>query len=162
MAKARGDNATRDLFAVAHMFPVQAPSALPRALDFNRRVAVAMREAIRECGLSNDQVAARMTELLGYEEGAVTGAQLYAYTAVSRETHTVSLVRFKAFVRATGCVWLWEVILEGEGLTLLEGEEALHAQASLLRKRGQAQIDEADRLASAAPVEIRTRKRSHK
>lgn len=162
MAKARGDVITGDLFDGAELFPVHVPRDLPRALDFNRRVANAMREAIRESGLSNDQVAARMTELLGYEEGAVTGAQLYAYTSAARETHTISLVRWKAFVRATGCLWLWEIVLEGEGLTLLQGEEAFHAQASLAESQGRRLLEEAERLRAKAPVEIRVRKRGAK
>ena len=154
MGKSRGDTQTGDLFAATQLFPVHVPQDLPRAFDFNRTIANAMREAIRASGLSNDQVAARMTELLAYEEGGVTGAQLYAYTAASRETHTISLVRFKAFVRATGAIWLWTIVLEGEGLTILEGKEALHAQASLMRKQALALLDEVKRIESAAPLHI--------
>ena len=157
MVKTRGDTKTTDLFDVQELFPVHAPRTLPKALDFNRSVAMAMREAIKESGKTNDQVAAEMTELLAYEDDKeVTGAQLYAYTAASRETHTVSLVRFKAFVRATGCTWLWEIVLEGEGLTLLQGEEAKHAQASYARKMAGHYLAQAKQLEAEAPVEVRT------
>ena len=154
MAKARGDQTTGDLFDVAQMFPVQVPSVLPRALDFNRRVAAAMAEAIRVCGKPRPLIAAEMTEILAYDEGEVTLSQLNAYTAVSRETHTISLVRWKAFIRATGCLWLWEIALEGEGLTLLQGEEAYHAQASVAEKAGRRLLEQAEQLRAAAPVEI--------
>lgn len=159
MARSRGDAHTADLFAVDRLFPVRAPAELARALDFNRRVAAAMSEAIRESGRSRAHVAAEMTELLGYADGGeVTVSQLNAYTATSRETHTISLVRWKAFVRATGCVWLWEIVLDGEGLTLLQGEEALHAQASLAEKQGRALLDQARALRQAAPVEVKRRR----
>ena len=158
MAKARGDQHTNDLFDVERFFPVRAPADLPRALDFNRQIATAMSEAIRESGKPRTQVAAEMTELLGYVDTEVTVAQLNAYTACSRESHTISLVRFKAFVRATGCCWLWEVMLEGEGLTLLQGEEALHAQAGLARKKGQDLLAQARELLRDAPVEVKRRR----
>lgn len=160
MTKARGDTQTLDLFDVSQMFPVEVPQELMRAMDFNVGLACAMRQAIRESGLTNDQVAARMTELLGYDDNRrITGAQLYAYTAASRDTHTISLVRFKAFVRATGCLWLWEVALDGEGLTLLQGEEALHAQASVAEKQGRELLEQAKRLRAAAPVQVHRRRR---
>jgi hypothetical protein len=154
MAKARGDQRTPDMFDVSQLFPVAAPTSLPKALDFNRRICVAMSEAARECGKTIPVIAAEMTLLLGYEDSEVTTAQLYAYTAQSREKHTISLVRFKAFVRATGCLWLWDVMLEGEGLTLLQGGEALHAQASLAEKHGRELIAQAKALREAAPLHV--------
>lgn len=158
MGKARGDDKTGDLFSVQEMFPVQAPDTLRRALDYNRTVSGAMAEAIRECGKTRELICAEMTEILGYEDRAVTVAQLNAYTSAAREDHTISLVRFKAFVRATGCVWLWDVALEGEGLTLLQGEEALHAQASLAEKHGRELLAEADRIRNQAPLQVRRRR----
>lgn len=160
MAKVKTDTTTGDLFDVGQMFPVEAPRELHRALDYNRMIAMAMREAIKESGKSNDQVAAEMTELLGYDaEKVVTGAQLYAYTAASRETHTISLVRFKAFVRATGCTWLWDIALDGEGLTLLQGEEAFHAQASLAEAKARQLLAQAKQLRAIAPMEVKRRRR---
>lgn len=160
MAKAKGDTTTRDLFDVAQLFPVEAPRELVRAMDFNVGIACAMRQAIRESGLGNDGVAARMTTLLGYDDDRrITGAQLYAYTAGSRDTHNISLVRWKAFVRATGCLWLWDIVLDGEGLTLLQGEEAYHAQASLAEKQGRELLEQAKRLRQVAPITVTRRRR---
>lgn len=153
MTKARGDTQTLELFDVDRLFPVETPRELERAFDFNLAIATAMREAIRKSGLSNDEVAARMSALLG-DDIRITGAQLYAYTAASRQSHNISLVRWKAFVRATGQTWLWNIVLEGEGVTLMMGEEALLAQAMLARKRAQAWTDEAKRLEQAAPLVV--------
>jgi hypothetical protein len=144
-----------DLFEATTLFAVKPPASMPRALDFNRRLAIAMAEAIRESGRSRDDIAAEMTSTLGYEDAEVTVAMLNAYTSAARETHNISVVRLLAFARATRAPWLWEVVLHEEGLTLLQGEEALHAQASLLRKQGQALLEQADAKLSAAPLQVR-------
>lgn len=155
MAKARRDDATGDLFAHERLFPVETPRELENALDFNVKVSQAMSRAIREAGergMDRFDIARAMSAILGVE---ITVHMINAYTSQSRETHTVSLVRFKAFARATGCLWLWNVVLEGEGLTLLQGDEALHAQAALAEARGRALLDEAKRLKGLAPIEIK-------
>lgn len=144
-----------DLFDVQHLFPVRAPNTLPRALDFNRRLAIAMAEAIRLSPKSREAIAEEMTAILGYEDGSVTVSMLNAYTSAARETHTISLVRFIAFVRATGCTWLWDEVLHDEGLIILQGAEALHAQASLLEKQGRELLERAEVARQAAPSEVR-------
>lgn len=151
MAKRKADRETGDLFSHARLFPVEAPRELANALDFNARLAAAMARAIRESGMDRYEIAARMSELLGVE---VSKAMIDAYTSAARETHTISVVRLKAFIRATGQLWLWQVVLEGDGLTLLQGEEALLAQAALARKQAAALAAEAKRLERLAPVHI--------
>lgn len=152
ISKLTRDHRQADLFEGTY-FPVRAPRALPRALDMKRQVSMVMGEAIKESGRTAPEIAALMTELLGDDE--VTGAQLYAYTAPSRTTHNISLVRWVAFVRATGCHWLWDVILHDEGLIVLQGDEALHAEASLKEKRGREMLAEAKALRERAPLNVR-------
>lgn len=153
MVKARGDSQTRDLFDVERVWPVRAPQSLPKALDMKRQISMSMMEAIRECGKTVPVVAAEMTDLLGDDE--VTSSQLYAYTAPSKTAHNISLVRFIAFVRATGCLWLWDVCLHDDGVLLLQGEEARHAQASLAEAHGRQLLADAKRMRSQAPLEVR-------
>jgi hypothetical protein len=156
MAKAKGDQQTGDLFDVAHMFPVEAPRDMPRALDMKRQIARDMGRALRECGKTAEVVAAEMTELLGGEdEDLVTRAQLYAYTAESRTSHTISIVRWVAFVRATGCTWLWGSLLRDEGMIVLEGEEALLAQAAHADKMAQHYAEQAKVLRKRAPLQVK-------
>jgi hypothetical protein len=148
------DEHTPDLFAHERLFPVEAPRELGSALDFNAKLAEAMSRALDEArghGLDRYEIAARMSKIMGTE---VSKGMIDAYTSVSRVDHTISAVRFKAFVRATGCVWLWNVYLDGEGLTILQGEEALHAQASLAEKQARALLEEAKRLRSEAPLHV--------
>lgn len=153
MAKAKGDDRTGDLFDVERVWPVRAPQSLPKALDMKRQISMSMMEAVRESGKTVPVIAAEMTDLLGDDE--VTPQQLYAYTAPSKTTHNISLVRFIAFVRATGCLWLWDVCLQDEGLLLLQGEEARHAQASLAEAHARRLMADAKRIRSQAPLEVR-------
>ena len=156
MAKDRRDASTADLFAPERLFPVERPHALLKALDFNASLAVAMARACDEAkslrGWTRQDVAARMSELLGSE---VSKGMIDAYCSQARETHTISLVRFKAFVRATGCLWLWEIALDGEGLTLLQGEEAILAQAAWAQQQADHYAQQARLLRKSAPVEIK-------
>lgn len=147
-----------DLFDTRDAFPVRAPSELLGARDFNRRVAMAMSQAIRECPKSREQIAEAMTLQLAYDEGEVTVAMVNAYTSASRDTHTISLVRFLAFVRATGATWLWDIVLHDEGLEILEGSEAVLARAALKRKQAEQLMAEASELLEAAPAQIRVRR----
>lgn len=156
MAKPRC-SATNDLFSHERLFPVETPRELENALDFNARVAQAISRACdeaRDHGDDRFSVARRMSDILGTE---VSKGMIDAYCSQARETHTISLARFKALVRATGCLWLWNVVLEGDGLTLLQGDEAIHAQASLARTRAKLLMDEAKRLERQAPIEISRR-----
>lgn len=150
----RRDDRTLDLFEHKHLFPVEAPRELGSALDFNGKLSQAMSRALdeaRDNGSDRYEIARRMSLILGQD---VSKGMIDAYTSQARDTHTISAVRFKAFVRATGCIWLWNVYLDGEGLTILMGEEALHAQASLAEKRAKALLEEARQLRARAPLNI--------
>lgn len=158
MAKPKRHPAQADLFEAGDVFPVRAPTDLLRARDFNRRIAMAMAEAIRRCPLDRAQIAREMTLQLAYDEGEVTEAMINAYTSAARETHTISLVRFLAFVRATGASWLWDVVLHDEGLEILEGSEAYLARAALMQKQGEQLLAAASEALSKAPAQVRVRR----
>lgn len=144
------------LFEEVEAWPVLAPTVLPRATDFNRFLATLMSEAIRSSGKSREQICALMTEMLGYEDGReMTVAQLNAYTAPSRDTHTISAGRLVVFVRATDAPWVWAELLKTEGLTVLEGKEAHLARAALYRKRAEEMMALADAEAAMAPSKLK-------
>lgn len=150
------DEHTADLFDHAEVFPVETPRDLQTALDYNTRIAHAMARALQEVaeyGVTRKEICDRITAMLGLTK-PLTVDMLNGYTAQSRETHTISLVRFKAFVRATGCLWLWKEALDGDGLTLLQGEEAVHAQISLMETRARALMEEVKALKQTAPLQV--------
>lgn len=156
MSKSKRHPDQTDLFEQVELFPVLAPTELPRAIDFNRWLAGAMSEAIRQSGRSREAICAEMTELLGYgDDREMTLAQLNAYTSAARDSHTISVVRFLTFVRATNAAWLWADLLKAEGLTVLQGTEAHLARAALYRKQGEELLARADAESAMAPTIVR-------
>ncbi len=145
-----------DLFETAEYFPVRTPNTLPRALDLKRAFATAMGEAIRSSGKTAPVIAAEMTEILVDDD--VTPAQLYAYTSEARTSHTISIVRWIAFVRATGADWLWDFILRNEGLIVLKGDEARLAEATLLELQAKQLLARAKEARDQAPAQVQFRK----
>lgn len=125
---------TLDLFADG-LFPVQAPKEPVPAMDFNVRIAQFIGRALKETSKSRAQIAAEMSEMLGED---VSVHMLNAYSSPAREEHRISLVRFKSLARVTASVWLWEAAVEGDGLTLLQGEEALLAQIGAVEQQKKA------------------------
>lgn len=113
-------------FFHAPMFPVRSPVERIDLARFRARLKRAMARAIRECPFERSEIAARMAVYLGVPN--ISKASLDAYTAESKEGHDISLVRFKAFVRATGAFWLWDELVSDDGLTLLEGDEVRLAE----------------------------------
>ncbi len=121
---------------------------------FRSKLKRAMARAIRECPHDRHAVALRMARALGLD--GFSKATLDAYTAESKATHDISLVRFTAFVRATGADWLWDEIVATEGLTVLQSDEALLAEIGRLQQE-QAEIARKLRSLKARPVPIRRR-----
>ncbi|WP_020179821.1 hypothetical protein [Methylopila sp. M107] len=114
-----------DLFAHEQLFPVRRPVDAPRSVDLSVRIKSGMGRALKECPDSASVVAARMGELSGRE---ISADSLYAYTAPSKPEHDIGIVRFVAFVRATGAFWLYDMMVEDDGLVVLQGREARLAQ----------------------------------
>lgn len=134
----------------------EARSAVER-IDLDRFRASLKRDmarAIRECPYDRSIIAARMAQYLGLAN--VSKGALDAYTAESKTGHDVSLVRFKAFVRATGAVWLWDSVVSEDGLTLLQGDEARLAEIARLQQEQKALSDQI-RLLRSRPVSVRPR-----
>ncbi|MCF1449958.1 hypothetical protein FS815_24520 [Agrobacterium vitis] len=121
-----------DLF-LEQAFPVRQATERVDIDRFRSRLKREMARAIRECPYDRPTVAARMALYLGLP--SVSKAALDAYTAESKTTHDISLTRFKAFVRATGAVWLWDVVVSDDGLLLLEGDEARLAEIAYRQQK---------------------------
>lgn len=141
-------------FFLQPLYPVRSASA---SIDLNRFRAKLKRDmarAIRESAHSRPVIAARMAQYLGLP--SLSKATLDAYTAESKLSHDVSLVRFKAFVRATGATWLWDAIVAEDGLTLLEGDEARLAEIARLQQEQRAILKQLRSLRSQ-PVSIKRR-----
>ena len=122
----------------------------PLELDrFRSEVKRAMAKAIRESGFDRHEIAKRMAQYLGLE--TLSKTTLDAYTAESKESHDISLLRFAAFVHATLANWLYDLIASKAGLTVLEGSEARLAEIALLDQERR-QINAELRRLRAVPV----------
>lgn len=139
-------------FFVETVFPVR--SAVDR-IDIDRfrsRLKREMSRAIRECNYDRATIAALMARYLGLP--SISRASLDAYTAESKVNHDISLIRFKAFVRATGANWLWDTIVSEDGMTVLEGDEARLAEIARLQQDQRALAAEL-KVLQAKPVTIK-------
>ncbi len=151
------DDSQGDLFASVDLFPVRRPVDALRPVDLSLRIKTAMGRALKECPDSAAIVAARMSEMTGRE---ISADALYAYTAPSKPDHDMGVVRFVAFVRATGALWLWDELVRDDGLMVLQEREALFAQAGLLRAeqaRITQKLKDIERSIAVEPVVLRRR-----
>lgn len=149
------DPAQLDLW-LQPLFPSRAPVQKIDVARFRSKLKRAMAKAIRECPHDRPTIAARMAQYLGLP--TISKGMIDAYTAESRDTHDISLVRFKAFVFATGAVWLWDIIVSEDGLLLLEGDEARLAEIARLQQE-QREIASRVKALLAVPVSIKRRPR---
>ncbi|PZP65357.1 MAG: hypothetical protein DI604_24585 [Delftia acidovorans] len=149
------DPAQLDLW-LQPLFPSRSPIQNIDISRFRSKLKRAMARAIRECPHDRPTIAARMAQYLGLP--SISKGMIDAYTAESRDTHDISLVRFKAFVFATGAVWLWDVIVSEDGLLLLEGDEARLAEIARLQQE-QREIASRVKALIAVPVSIKRRPR---
>ncbi len=150
-----------DLFAARELFPVRERKVDLQPLDLSLKIKTALGKALRESGVSATMIAARVSEITGRN---ITPEALYSYTAPSKPEHEISLLRFIAFARATRAPWLFDVIVEDEGLIVMEGEHAHFAQLGHMRQE-RARLDDEikaiERRMKAHPVEVHGRRRGH-
>ena len=121
----RRDPGQGDLFHEA-VYPTRVAAERLDMIDFRSRLKRAMSRALKECPYDRPEVAMKMATALGQDRFSL--ALLNQYTAESDAEHDISLMRFKAFVRATGATWLWDFVVADDGLTMLVGDEARLAE----------------------------------
>lgn len=156
MVKTKTDPRQGDLFAQP-VYPTRVATENVDISGFRSKLKRAMSEALRECGLDRYEVARRMAVALGQDN--FSKSVLDQYTAESNETHDISLYRFKAFVRVTRQTWLWDMVVEDDGLTMLVGEEARLAEAALIRQQKK-ELEERLKQLEAHPVHVVPRRRT--
>ena len=155
MPRKPADASQGDLFHEP-VYPSRVASTDIDVTGFRSKLKRAMSRALKDCPYSRHEVAMRMAEALGQD--GFSKATLDAYTAESKETHDISLYRFKAFVRATGAIWLWDMIVADDGLTMLVGDEARLAEAQLVRQQKK-ELEDRLRQLEARPVHVIRRTR---
>ncbi len=132
------------------IFESLTPTPVLDAGRFRSRLKRAMSAALRDHETNRETVCAEMSRQLGQ---AVSKGMLDAYTAEAKP-HDISLVRFKAFVRAVHAPWLWDVAVSEEGLVILRGDEPRLAEIARLQQEQKAIAAQLKALRSA-PVDIK-------
>lgn len=126
MKRAR-DAQTADLFAIPAAAPLSEGS-----LNFAIQLRALLSRVLKECPHSRNQVAARMSDLLGTD---VSKFQLDAWTAESREPWRFPLEYVPAFEAACESYALTEWLAEKRGGQVLFGKEALMAELGRLQRQ---------------------------
>lgn len=142
-------------FFMQSTFPIRTRVTTIDLDRFRSRIKRAMAKAVRECPYDRNEVAARMARYLNQK---VTKSAVDSYTAESKVNHDISLVRFKAFVHATGAVWLWDELVCDDGLTVLDGEETKLAEIAYWQQE-QENIRAKLKALKSVPVQVRERAR---
>ncbi|MBN9232739.1 MULTISPECIES: hypothetical protein [Phyllobacteriaceae] len=140
--------------------PVYPSRVADQSIDltgFRGKLKRGMSRALKDCAHERPEVAMRIATALGQDSFSL--ATLNAYTAESNETHDISLVRFKAFVRATRATWLWDLVVADDGLTMLIGDEARLAEIARVQQE-RAALDDKLKELKAKPVHILRRDRA--
>lgn len=139
------------------VYPTRIADETVNVIGFRSRLKRAMSRALKECPFERSEVAMRMAVALGQDTFSL--ATLNAYTAESNETHDISVVRLKAFVRATGANWIWDLIVADDGLTMLVGDEARLAEIARVEQEQSALAARLKEL-KAKPVHVVRRQRA--
>ncbi len=129
IAMSKRDSLTADLFDLVVVPVARTPK--PGALDIGAQLRSLLSEQIKASPLSRHQIAARMSELLGYE---VSKHQLDSWTAESRDGWRFPLEYVPALEVAleTHEVIAWLADLRGAKLAV--GREALETQLGKLER----------------------------
>ena len=122
---------------------------------FRLRIKSAMSAAITDRNLDRHAIASEMARTLNAP--ALSKAMLDAYTSPAKD-QDITLVRFKALVRAIDAPELWDVAVSEDGLLVLRGDEARLAEIARLQQEQRAIGDRLKKLRST-PVHIARQER---
>lgn len=135
MARDRRDLLTPDLLSWQPPEPaVRFSDDQVRGATLNARICRAMAVALEECAATRDEIAERMGEYLGAK---VSKAMLDAYVSPSRDTHTISIVRFAALVQATGDFRLLSLLPDLFGFAVVDERYVALIRATQMREKAE-------------------------
>lgn len=153
--KAKPDASQGDLFH-SPVYPSRFPTDTIECSGFSNRLARAMKRAAETAPYDRHEIAVRMAQALDQDD--FSKATLDAYISEAKTTHNISVVRFKAFVRATNAIWLWDFLVADEGCTVLIGDEVRFAEIAHKEQELERLSAELKRL-KATPVSVKRRVR---
>ena len=115
---------TFDIFAYQPPPVVKAYDEVKvRAASFKSRVAKAVSTTLKECGMTREEIAKKMTDYLGEE---VSKAMLDAYASEARGEHNITLSRLMALIHVTKDLRIIQELVSPLGHVIVE-EKWVHA-----------------------------------
>lgn len=121
-----------------------------RAVTMRGRIARAVSETLRDCGVARAEIAERMSQWLGEE---VSINMLNAYASEAREDHTIPFLRLLALVDATGDERLLQIGAEAVGQLVVSKD----AVAWLNDAADEARVQKVERMAKLLRSDRRQR-----
>jgi hypothetical protein len=111
---------------------LEPPSGTPGSFSISAHLKGLLSEGIRQSGMSRYEVAAKISELLGWE---LSKAMLDAYTAESKDGHRVPAEILPAFSFVTGYYEPLRMLCETAGGQFLGGEHTVYAEMARVHKQ---------------------------
>ena len=124
-----GDTLSGELFDIP-----RAPALVGGSLDYASELRHCLSEALKKSPKSRYEIAARMSELTGYD---ITKAMLDAWTAESRSPWRFPFEYAAAFEVACESICLQELLCRKRGSQILQGEESLLTELGRLDREEQ-------------------------
>ncbi|PTW61389.1 hypothetical protein C8N35_10298 [Breoghania corrubedonensis] len=132
MAKTRGDTLTGDLLSwEPEPVSVGFDEGQVRGNRMANRISQAVALALKSSELGRAEIAARMSDELGYP---VSEATLDAYASEAKESHRITLERFIALIEVTGCHDLLGFVAEFFGFRVVPQKYADLIELHLLEE----------------------------
>lgn len=111
---------------------LREPEWIPGSFGISAQLKGMLSEGIKRSGMSRYEVAAKISELLGWE---LTKTMLDAYTAESKEGHRVPAEILPAFCFVTGYYEPLRLLSRTAGGQFLESEHTAYAEMARIRKQ---------------------------
>lgn len=143
MSKARkriaNENQLNIFEAILNLQEREEPAKSAGSFDVDRQFRESISAALKACPYSRYQVAARMSELVGFE---ITKSMLDSWTAESKEQHRFPAIFLPAFCEASGSTEPIRILGRQLGIFILPGPEALRAEIRKIDEEIQAKQTE--------------------
>jgi len=144
----RRDDRTLDLLAwEPPQVTTQVDPEQVRAGTLRGRVARAVAMVLRDCELSREQIAERMSDFLGEE---VSKPMLDAYASQAREEHTISAIRLAALAHATSDIRVLQVLIEALDYAVIPARYLPAIDAEIKAERAEELAQRAEELRQQA------------
>jgi len=102
--------------------------------EFSFRVRASITRTTRKSKFSREQIADKMSELMGRK---ITASTIYNFSSESHHDHRFPAELLPFWIKATGDNSILELLAEASGCQVLSGQEALYADLARLDRQAE-------------------------